>query len=172
MRLSQTLNDDVDEVLVEGDPGLGAFGGGLSAVRLDLDEVRDWPFVAIERFVERAVDAQWLSDANRADRRPAVIVAGDDVRRDRRSRCIRRHIDRLCGGRRGRRCAQRSHREEHDDANPQNRVPSHRAGSIEHGPVRVAHCWKKAWVVVTNARPCSAVPHPGTLDHVPRPWLL
>ena len=80
-------------VLVKGDPCFGAFGGGLAAVGLDLDEIRDRTDVAIERLVERAVDAQRLADAHRAQGRAALSVAGDDLRRDRLGRrvSVKRH---------------------------------------------------------------------------------
>ena len=79
----------VDVVVVEGDPRLGAFGGGLAAVGLDLDEVGNRAHVAIERLVERAVDAQRLADANGANGRAAFSVAGDDLRRNRLGRRVR-----------------------------------------------------------------------------------
>ena len=75
-------------VVVEGDPGLGAFGGGLAAVGLDLDEVRHRGLVAIERLVEGAVDSQRLIDAHGTDGGATFSVAGDDRRCDRDRRRV------------------------------------------------------------------------------------
>src|SRR4029077_19793397 len=73
----------VHVVVVEGHPGFGSVGGGLATVGLDLDELFTPADVAIERLVEGSVDSERLTETHGTYGRSPLIVAFDDVRRDR-----------------------------------------------------------------------------------------
>ena len=67
---------DVDICLVEQDPGLGPLGRRGSRVRRQLNEAADGGNRPVDGLVQHAVELDALVQPDRANRRPAPLVAG------------------------------------------------------------------------------------------------